>query len=208
MLDASWSIFLIASVAIIATPGQDMLLVMSRSVAQGSVAGVVTAAGVSCGLLMHTLLATIGVGAIVQTSDWLFLSMKIVGALYLIYLGVLLLRSSSAELALTGSNVRSVGRLFVDGTLSNIANPKIAIFYFAFLPQFVLPQAQSPTLTIFALGAAFALLTFLMKGPVGYFAGRLSRWLRDNPDYLLGVHKVSGVVLILLGVRLWFSERP
>ena len=208
MLDASWSIFLIASVAIIATPGQDMLLVMSRSVAQGSVAGVVTAAGVSCGLLMHTLLATIGVGAIVQTSDWLFLSMKIVGALYLIYLGVLLLRSSSTELALTGSNVRSVGRLFVDGTLSNIANPKIAIFYFAFLPQFVLPQAQSPTLTIFALGAAFALLTFLMKGPVGYFAGRLSRWLRDNPDYLLGVHKVSGVVLILLGVRLWFSERP
>jgi threonine/homoserine/homoserine lactone efflux protein len=208
MLDASWSIFLIASVAIIATPGQDMVLVMSRSVAQGSVAGVVTAAGVSCGLLMHTLLATIGVGAIVQTSDWLFLSMKIVGALYLIYLGVLLLRSSSAELALTGSNVRSAGRLFVDGALSNIANPKIAIFYFAFLPQFVLPQAQSPTLTIFALGAAFALLTFLMKGPVGYFAGRLSRWLRDNPDYLLGVHKVSGVVLILLGVRLWFSERP
>ncbi len=208
MFDASWSIFLIASVAIIATPGQDMVLVMSRSVAQGSVAGVVTAAGVSCGLLMHTLLATIGVGAIVQTSDWLFLSMKIVGALYLIYLGVLLLRSSSAELALSGSNVRSVGRLFVDGALSNIANPKIAIFYFAFLPQFVLPQAQSPTLTIFALGAAFALLTFLMKGPVGYFAGRLSRWLRDNPDYLLGVHKVSGVVLILLGVRLWFSERP
>ena len=125
MLDASWSIFLIASVAIIATPGQDMVLVMSRSVAQGSGAGVVTAAGVSCGLLMHTLLATVGVGAIVQTSDWLFLSMKIVGALYLIYLGVLLLRSSSAELALTGSSARSVGRLFVDGAVSNIANPKM-----------------------------------------------------------------------------------
>jgi threonine/homoserine/homoserine lactone efflux protein len=208
MLDASWSIFLIASVAIIATPGQDMVLVMSRSVAQGSLAGVVTAAGVSCGLLMHTLLATVGVGAIVQTSDWLFLSMKIVGALYLIYLGVLLLRTSSAELALTGSGERSIGRLFIDGAVSNIANPKIAIFYFAFLPQFVMPQAHNPTLVIFALGAAFALLTFLMKGPIGYFAGRLSRWLRDNPDTLLGVHKVSGFVLILLGVRLWFSERP
>lgn len=208
MLDASWSIFWIASVAIIVTPGQDMVLVMSRSLAQGSLAGVITAAGVSCGLLVHTILATIGVGAIVRTSEWLFFSMKLIGAGYLVYLGILLLRSTSAELSLTGGTGRGYGKLFLDGALSNMANPKIAIFYFAFLPQFVLPQAQHPTSVIFALGVGFALLTFLIKGPVGYFAGRLSRWLRDNPRYLLGVHRFSGVVLISLGVRLWFTEGP
>ena len=86
MIDVSWLFFLVASVAVILTPGQDMILVMSRSIAQGALAGVVTAAGVSTGLLLHTVLATLGVGAIVQASEVLFLAMKVVGAVYLLSL--------------------------------------------------------------------------------------------------------------------------
>ena len=88
MIEASWLLFIVASIVLIATPGQDMILVMSRSVAHGSRAGVATAAGVSVGLVGHTVLATLGLGAILRTSEWLFLALKLAGAAYLIYLGI------------------------------------------------------------------------------------------------------------------------
>jgi threonine/homoserine/homoserine lactone efflux protein len=207
MLEASWVLFVIASLVLIVTPGQDMMLVMSRSVAQGATAGVVTAAGVSAGLVGHTLLATLGLGAILRTSEWLFVAMKLVGAAYLVYLGIALLRTRSGDLALGVAPARSLGRLFFDGALSNLSNPKVAVFYFAFLPQFVSPGAREPTLTIFVLGLAFALLTFLVKAPVGLFAGLLSGWLRARPGVLTWIHRTSGIILIALGVRLAFEHR-
>jgi len=207
MIEATWWLFVVASLVLIATPGQDMILVMSRSVAQGSAAGVVTAAGVSVGLVGHTLLATLGLGAILRTSEWLFLALKLIGAAYLVYLGVQLVRAKQHELAFSAGAPRSLPRLFFDGALSNISNPKIAIFYFAFLPQFVLPEAQHPTLAVFALGLVFAGLTFLVKGPVGLAAGLLSAWLRSRPKALTWLYRTSGAVLIGLGLRLAFERR-
>lgn len=154
MLDASWLVFVVASLMLIATPGQDMVLVMSRSIAQGAAAGVVTAAGVSLGLVGHTLLATLGLGVILRTCEWLFIALKLVGAAYLIYLGIGLLRTKQSSLPIGAQSTRNLGRLFVDGAISNLSNPNIAIFYFAFLPQFVAPSAHSPTLTVFVLGRA------------------------------------------------------
>src|SRR5664279_193194 len=143
MIDASWLLFIAASLALISVPGQDMILVMSRSIAQGSIAGVITAAGVSVGLLGHTVLATLGLGMILRTSEWLFVALKLVGAAYLIYLGVGLLRTQRSSLELGSEPARSLGKLFVDGAFSNLSNPKVAIFYFAFLPQFVATSAQN-----------------------------------------------------------------
>ena len=207
MIEATWWLFVVASLVLITTPGQDMILVMSRSVAQGSAAGVVTAAGVSVGLVGHTLLATLGLGAILRTSEWLFLALNLIGAAYLVYLGVQLVRAKQHELALSAGAPRSLPRLFFDGALSNISNPKIAIFYFAFLPQFVLPGAQNPTLAVFVLGLVFAGLTFLVKGPVGLAAGLLSAWLRSRPKALTWLYRTSGAVLIGLGLRLAFERR-
>jgi threonine/homoserine/homoserine lactone efflux protein len=184
-----------------------MILVMSRSIAQGSAAGVATAAGVSCGLVGHTILATLGLGAILRTSEWVFVALKFVGAAYLVYLGVQLLRTKSHQLAVAAGAPRSPGRLFADGALSNLSNPKIAVFYFAFLPQFVLPSAAQPTLTVFVLGLVFAALTFLVKGPVGLGAGMLSGWLRERPGALKWIYRTSGMVLVGLGVRLAFERR-
>jgi threonine/homoserine/homoserine lactone efflux protein len=207
MIDAAWLVFTIASLVLIATPGQDMILVMSRSVAQGAAAGVVTAAGVSVGLVGHTLLATLGLGAILRTSEWLFVVLKFVGAAYLIYLGIGLLRIRQGSLPIGKQAARTLGRLFVDGAFSNLSNPKIAIFYFAFLPQFVSPTAAQPTLTVFVLGLAFSGLTFLVKAPVGFFAGRLSSWLRSRPGVLTWVFRASGAILVGLGMRLAFERR-
>ena len=207
MIDASWLVFVVASLVLIATPGQDMILVMSRSVAQGVAAGVVTAAGVGVGLVGHTVLATLGLGAILRTSEWLFIALKLAGAADLVYLGMALVRTKQSALPLGAQPARALRRLFVDGALSNLSNPKVAIFYFAFLPQFVSPSAQHPTLTVFALGLAFAGLTFLVKAPVGIFAGRLSAWLRARPRVLTWVFRSSGAVLVALGVRLAFERR-
>lgn len=105
------------------------------------------------------------------------------------------------------SGLRSMRRLFADGALSNLSNPKIAVFYFAFLPQFVAPNAARPALTIFALGCAFAVLTFAIKGPVGLTAGLLSGWLRARPRVVVWLYRSSGVVLLLLGIRLALERR-
>ena len=208
MIEAAWFLFTVSSLVLIVTPGQDMILVMSRGVAQGPAAGVATAAGVSVGLVGHTILATLGLGAILRTSEWLFLALKLFGAAYLVYLGVqLLLRSGDHGLVLKAGAARSLSRLFVDGALSNVSNPKIAVFYFAFLPQFVPPNALHPTLSLLALGLLFAGLTFVVKGPVGLATGLLSGWLRARPKVLVWLHRTSGAVLVGLGLKLALDRR-
>lgn len=207
MLEVNWLLFVVASLILIVTPGQDMILVMSRSIAQGSAAGVATAAGVSTGLVGHTILATLGLGAILRTSEWLFLGLKLVGAAYLVYLGIQLLRTKNHGLAVSAGARRSLWRLFFDGAFSNVSNPKIAIFYFAFLPQFVRPGAPHPTLSVFTIGLVFAALTFLVKGPVGLGAGLLSGWLRARPQALSWIYRTSGAVLLGLGLKLAFERR-
>jgi len=206
-MDIAWPLFLVASVALIATPGQDFILVMSRSVTQGQSAGVITALGVSVGLLLHTLLATLGLGVILKTSAWLFFAVKTAGAAYLIWLGIQSLRQAATDLALVGGERRSLRRLFVDGAVCNIANPKIAVFYLAFLPQFVSADAARPAASLFVLGLSFSVLTFVIKGPLALVAGRLASWLRGHPAVLAGLYRTSGLVLIGLGVKLALERR-
>ncbi|MCO5410636.1 LysE family translocator [Ralstonia mojiangensis] len=208
MSHLSWLPFVATSLLIILTPGQDMVLVMSRTLTHGTRSGLVTAAGVSVGLTVHTVLATLGLGALLQASEWVFTALKLVGALYLLYLGIALFRSSG-ELALAHSHgaPESALRAFSQGALSNMSNPKIALFYLAFLPQFVPADAAQPTLSVFTLGLAFACLTFLVKGPVAIFAGLLSNWFRHNPRFLARVHRTSGIVMIGLGLKLAFEPR-
>lgn len=207
MLEISWLLFIGTSLLVILTPGQDMVLVMSRSIFQGTTAGLATAAGVSVGLVLHTALATLGLGAVLRTSEWLFLALKLVGALYLLYLGVKMLRTSQVALAHEATAPASLPRLFLQGAVSNISNPKIAIFYFAFLPQFVSANATHPTLAVLVQGLVFAGLTFLVKGPVAIFAGMLAPWLRTHTRFLVSLHRVSGAMLIALGLKLALERR-
>ena len=207
MFDISWILFIIASLVLIITPGQDMILVMSRSISHGVKAGVATAAGVSTGLIIHTILAAFGLGAILRASEWLFFIFKLIGAGYLIYLGACLLLNKNKELLIQSSVKLSFFRLFLNGAISNISNPKIAIFFFAFLPQFVKPNAAYPTLSIFILGLIFAVLTFLIKGPVGFFSGTLSAWLRKSPGVLKWIYRTSGLIIVGLGIKLALERR-
>lgn len=207
MTDTQLILFLITSIALVITPGQDFILVMTRAVSLGAKAGVVTAAGISTGLLGHTLLAGLGLGAILQSSQLLFTLLKIVGACYLIYLGIKTFKSAPVSLAKNSAPAGSMWRLFSHGAISNLANPKIAIFYFAFLPQFVSVGSAQPTRVILILGAAFALITFLIKAPLGLISGKLSVWLRQREFVQRVMNRICGLILIGLGIRLMYQQR-
>ena len=199
--------FIFTSLFVILIPGQDLVLVMSRGMTQGAKAGIATAAGVSTGLLGHTMLTALGLGALLMSSEIFFTLLKYLGAAYLSYLGLKLMFSPVQEFKLQSANSRPLGKLFAIGALSNISNPKITIFYFAFLPQFISTDVENPTLLLMTLGFVFAALTFLIKAPIGYFAGVASLWIQSRPNVIRLINKISGAVLIGLGIKLAFEQR-
>lgn len=200
-------LFIITSVIIILTPGQDMILVMSRSISQGQKAGIMTAFGVSVGLFGHTLLATFGLGALLMASEFLFNIIKFIGAGYLIYVGYQLLSTKDSTLSTEKLPEVTYKKMFIQGAISNIMNPKIAIFYFSYLPQFVIINTQNQALQLFILGLTFAVLTFFIKAPIGFVSGLLSFWIKTRPSVIKYIHKTSGVILIGLGLKLATEQR-
>lgn len=206
MLEQSYLLFLLASVAVILIPGQDLVLVMTRGLSQGSKAGLVTAAGVSVGLMGHTAIVSLGLGSILLASAHAFLLLKLIGAAYLIYLGVRLLREKELPDA-EEARATTATQLFFQGAVSNISNPKITIFYIAYLPQFLQAGTESPSLGLFVLGTTFALLTFAIKAPVGWFAGFTTNWVRARPRVIRGVYICGGLTLLGLGVKLATESR-
>jgi threonine/homoserine/homoserine lactone efflux protein len=203
-------VFLAASLALILTPGQDMLFVVARSVAQGRFAGVCSAIGVILGILVHTALAAFGVGALLQASEALFLALKLIGAGYLVYLGARLLLSRDMpkldEPLRHGAS--SAFSLVRQGMLSNITNPKIILFFFAFLPQFVDPASAHPTRNLVFLGVLYAAMGLPVKVGVALAAGAFSERLLCRPKALVWMNRASGTILVVLGLRLAAAERP
>ena len=201
-------LYIVASLALILTPGQDMMYVMSRALAQGRLAGLYSAVGVIIGILVHTVLAALGVGAILAASEGLFLALKLAGAAYLVYLGARLLLTREAALATGTSGPRySAASLVWQGVLSNVSNPKIVVFFFAFLPQFVDAKSANPTMELIFLGVLYAAMGLVVKAGVGLAAGSLSERVLRKPSAMLWINRVSGTILIGLGLRLAASPR-
>jgi threonine/homoserine/homoserine lactone efflux protein len=200
--------YVAASLALILTPGQDMLYVISRSLAQGRVAGVCSALGVCLGILAHTALAALGVGAILMASEGLFLALKLAGAAYLVYLGLGLLFTRRGLAGIEASPARlAPGALVWQGMVSNVTNPKMVLFFFAFLPQFVDPASAQPTRDLVALGVLYAAMALPVKAGVGLAAGALSERVLRRPRAMAWIERSSGAVLVALGLRLAAAER-
>jgi threonine/homoserine/homoserine lactone efflux protein len=201
-------LYVAASLALIATPGQDMLYVVSRSLAQGRVAGVCSALGVCVGILVHTALAAIGVGAVLRASEGLFLAVKLGGAAYLVYLGArMLVAPVPAQAARSSAPRASRPTLVWQGILSNVSNPKIVLFFVAFLPQFVDRASPHPTRDLVFLGVLYAALALPVKGAVALAAGSFSERVVRSSGALQWMNRAGGAVLIALGVRLAAASR-
>jgi threonine/homoserine/homoserine lactone efflux protein len=201
-------LYIVASLALIATPGQDMIYVLTRSLAQGRMAGIASAAGVCLGILVHTALAALGVGAILKASATLFVVLKLVGAAYLVYLGLRMIFTRAGGTPLDGDAAPlSPMALVRQGMLSNVTNPKIVLFFFAFLPQFVDPAGAHPTRDLVFLGVLYAAMALPVKGAVALAAGSLAERIRRTPAIVTGIHRAGGAVLVALGARLAAAER-
>lgn len=207
MSESQILLFIVSSLIVIMIPGQDLVLVMSRGITRGARAGISTAAGVSVGLLGHTLLTAVGLGALLMTSDAVFMLLRYVGAAYLVYLGFRLWTCRNLEFETSAVKPVSLKRNFTEGALSNLSNPKITIFYFAYLPQFLSADAEQPALYLLLLGLGFSFLTFAIKGPIGLFAGYASAWIRSRKGVLRLINRLSGTVLIGLGLKLALEQR-
>lgn len=206
-MDSQITLFLFASIALILTPGQDTIYVITRGIAQGKVAGIVSAIGVSSGIIVHTLFAALGLSVILQSSALAFSAIKYAGAAYLIYIGIKTLVSNEEFSLRMGRRERSRAVLFWQGFICNVFNPKVALFFLAFLPQFVNPSADSPTFQMTLLGLVYAVMVAIWLSCVGYFSGNMGRWLGQSTTALGLLRWLTSSVLIGLGVRLALPER-
>ena len=201
-------LYLPAVAIIIAIPGPDMLLSLSRGVTQGRAAGFAHALGAGIGIMGHSLLAAFGVSALLTASQTAFWVMKLIGGAYLIYLGVQQWRSTSTTAFVT-TRPAPMRVILLRGILSNLLNPKVALFVLAFVPQFVRAGdgASSPLVQMLLLGAIFSILTIIAYGALGAAAGGVSRWLASHPAYMRGVNRGSAGLFVASGAAVLLLDR-
>ena len=207
MRDGNLILFLAASLVVIVAPGPDNILVLTRGVTLGRKAALVSAAGASVGLVTHSLFAAAGLSVLLARSVVAFSVVKYVGAAYLIYLGVKALLDRESFVLAEGTPRVGLRSVFAQAVASNVLNPKIAVFFLAYLPQFADADAGGTALQLLALGLTFALLTWVIFSAIALFSGTLGAWLRTRPKLAGGMGWIPGGVLVGLGLRLAFVER-
>ena len=204
------ALFIAAGVLLNMTPGPDTFLIVTRASTLGARAGFAVLAGVFCGCFVHILAAAIGLSAILVASSTAFAAIKFIGAAYLIWVGLqLLLAPPSAAGASAPETVGAVlgpRRLFVEGFLCNALNPKVAVFFLAFLPQFVTPGSGREAWGFALLGLIFNLTGLAWNSGTALMAARFRAWLR-RPAAALGINRVAGLCFVGFGARLATSGK-
>jgi threonine/homoserine/homoserine lactone efflux protein len=188
-------------------PGPATLLTMARAASSGTRVGIATGAGIAAGDVIHTSMAIVGLSAIIATSALLFSIVKYAGAGFLIYLGIRAMLDKAPIKLDDGTPAISAGHAFRQAVLTEVLNPKTALFFLAFLPQFVRPENGSAALQLAILGIVFVLLGLLSTVVFAVGAGRLGNLLRRHPAVVKWQGKVVGTIYCAVGVRLALQER-
>jgi threonine/homoserine/homoserine lactone efflux protein len=197
----SIGVFAVAATLLLLTPGPAVLYVVARSVEQGRIAGLASVFGITTGTLVHVLASTLGLSALLASSAIAFALVKYAGAAYLIYMGVRrILKRNDAPASPLKLQKRSLGRLYRDGFIVNLLNPKTALFFLAFLPQFVDPARGAVPFQIAFLGLLFTLMGLTSDGLYALVAGTAGSWIKRQSRYLDWERYVTGGVFIGLGV--------
>ncbi len=200
-------VFLGATLALALTPGPDLLYIATRSASEGRTAGVVSVLGVSLGLVIHTFALALGLSALLTAIPIAYEVVRWIGAGYLMYLGAKLLARPSQFSFATKTSPSRLRTVFVQGLFTNVLNPKVALFFLAFLPQFV-DQAAGPVIfQLLLLGLLFNVLGSLVNLTVALLANRSTAWIRYRLRSASVLQRISGCVFVALGARLALSER-
>lgn len=209
-------LFLMASLLVNLTPGPDMLFVAGSSAVHGRRAGVLAALGVGAGCLLHVALAAVGLSALLAASATAFTLVKWVGAAYLVWVGITMLRARKRAAAPAGGEAAatvpatSASRVFWQGAFTNALNPKVALFFLAFLPQFIVPGAPRQALSFLTLGLAFTVGGVMVNVCVAVLSHRMRQGLAarsGSAQFGLWLQRAAGVLFVGLGLKLAFSPR-
>lgn len=198
--------FLAAAVLITLAPGPDNLMILGIGISRGRRPGMVFGLGCALGCLSHTILAAAGVSALIAASPIAFLMLKIAGGLYLLWLGIQALRSSGQAQLGRAEAPAPLWHLFGKGLLANAINPKVVLFFLAFLPQFVAAGRGHTGWQILALGLIFTVQAVLLFGLIGYFSGAVGAWLARRPKAGNWLDRVAGTIFVALGLKLIISR--
>jgi threonine/homoserine/homoserine lactone efflux protein len=193
------TIFAIAALVLLLTPGPAVLYIVARSIDQGRGAGLVSVAGVHVGTLVHVAAAG-GLSALVAASATAFTTLKYLGGAYLVYLGVCRMMARPSPVGVERVPGRRLQRAFIDGVVVNLLNPKTALFFLAFLPQFVEPSRGSIGGQVLSLGVLFVTLGLVTDGCYAVTAGSAARWLCRHPQFHASERWVSGGMYVGLGL--------
>ena len=204
---ATFAVFLSASIAISITPGPDMTYVFARGLAHGPRAGLISVAGIASGLVIHTMLVALGLAVVMAQSPVLFEIIRYAGAAYLVWMGIKLLRDRSRFNVNGDQSSENWRALYVQGLIVNLFNPKILLFFLAFLPQFADPARGSVALQIAILGATLITCGLLVLGSIALASGRLRALLSRHPLWMRIQQCVTGSLMIGLAAHLLLSSR-
>lgn len=199
--------FIIASAALAISPGPDNIYVLMQSIINGKKYGIATALGLVSGCLVHTTLLAFGVSVLIKENDFIYLGIKIFGAIYLLFLAYKVFRSP-AEIIIGNEKIesKSTGQLFKQGFIMNVLNPKVTIFFLAFFPGFLFSAEMSSVYQFYILGFLFMLVSFLIFTVVAILSGNLSKYLRDNKSIGKVLKWMQIVVFVSIAVYLVFSN--
>lgn len=199
--------FLLAAVVLTATPGPDNLMVLGVGMSKGRRSGIAFGLGCAFGCLSHTLLAVVGISALVAASPVAFLLLKWVGGAYLVWLGVQAWRHAGAvKIGADAAGALSVRQLFAKGLVANAINPKVVVFFLSFLPQFVDASRGQVAWQLGLLGVVFTAQAAILFGLLGYFSGGVGAWLARKPGVGQWLDRLAGTVFIALGLRMIASR--
>ena len=198
--------FIIASALLGIVPGPDNIFVLSQSVLYGKKPGILIILGLHTGLIVHTTAVALGIATIFQTSVIAFTALKVVGAVYLSYLAWQAFRVSASKIETSDPIQISSGALYRRGIIMNLSNPKISIFFLAFLPQFASPEYGPIAPQIFILGAIFICVGLTIFIAIALLAGVLGEWLRNSPKAQVYLNRMAGTVFGILALKLASSS--
>ncbi|CAM1351607.1 MULTISPECIES: LysE family translocator [Tenacibaculum] len=198
--------FLVATVLFVLTPGIETVFLINKSISQGRRSGVYTSFGLNTGALVHTLFGALGLSIMVAKSAIFFALIKYLGAAYLIYLGVAKVMSKKGLIADTNEEQKkdSAKSSFTSGFVTNILNPKVALFFIAFFPQFISPTEIENPVPFIVLGVIYATMTTVWYLVLTSFAGSFSTKIKENEKIGVRLNKVSGAIFVLMGLQIAF----
>ena len=201
------SAFFIASALLAIAPGPDNLFVLTQSALHGKISGIMVVSGLCTGLLLHTGAVALGVAVIFQASALAFTVLKLAGAGYLVYLAWCSFRATPERIGMKGGQNKSLGVLYRRGIIMNVTNPKVSIFFLAFLPQFADPDRGPISLQMVVLGGIFILATILVFGTVALVGGTLGDWLNRSGRAQRVMNWIAGSIFVGLALKLATAER-